>query len=119
MPSKTGTKVGHRVPRERGVVVALNGETITADTVPDLCKKVMEYLYRNKLWKKFEELSPWTSPKRYLFSKSPKHQNGNDFIVPIEYRNLYMEAHKNYNTAIVQLSRFLARLSVTLVYRSS
>ena len=116
---RTGTKVV-RAPRERGAVVELNGEKITADTVPDLCTKVMEYIYSKGLWEKLEELAPYkTSSKRFLFSKSPKHPNGNDFFVPIKYRNIYMEAHKNYQTTIKQLSRLLARLGVDLVYRGS
>ena len=109
-----------RAPRERGAVVELDGETITADTVPDLCTKVMEYLDSKGQWERFEELSPYkTSTKRFLFSTTPKHPNGNDFFVPVKHRNMYMEAHKNYQTTIKQLSRLLQRMGINLVYRGS
>lgn len=109
-----------RVPRERGAVVELNGETIVADTVPDLCTRVMQYIDSKGLWDKLEALAPYgTSAKRYLFAKDPKHPRGNHFFVPIQYRNIYMEGHKNYQTTIGQLKRLLARLGIELVYRSS
>lgn len=106
-----------RAPRERGTVVELDGDMITATTVPDLCTKVMEYIYSKGLWDKFESLAPYkTSAKRYLFAKSPKHPQGNDFFVPLKYRNIYMEAHKNYETTIKQLSRLLSQLGITFKY---
>ncbi len=106
-----------RVPRERGAVVKLNGERISATTVPDLCTKVMEFIYSKGLWGQFESLAPYkTSAKRYLFSKTPKHPQGNDFFVPLKFRNVYMEAHKNYKTTIKQLGRLLSQLGVTFEY---
>ena len=106
-----------RYPRERGAVVKLNGEKVSATTVPDLCTKVMEFIHSNGLWSQFENLAPYkTSTKRYLFSKTPKHPQGNDFFVPLKYRNIYMEAHKNYETTIKQLGRLLSQLDVTFEY---
>lgn len=106
-----------RAPRERGAVVELNGQEISATTVPDLCTKVMEFIYSKGLWDDFENLAPYTtSTKRYLFAKSPKHPQGNDFFVPLQYRNIYMEAHKNYETTIKQLGRLLSQLGITFKY---
>ena len=106
-----------RAPRERGVVVKLNGNMISATTVPDLCTKVMEFIYTKDLWDQFESLAPYkTSAKRYLFAKSPKHPQGNDFFVPLMYKNIYMEAHKNYETTIRQLGRLLSQLGITFEY---
>lgn len=106
-----------RAPRERGAVVELNGERISATTVPDLCTKVMEFIHSKGLWGKFESLAPYkTSAKRYLFAKSPKHPQGNDFVVPLKYRNMHMEAHKNYETIIKQLGRLLSQLGITFRY---
>jgi len=106
-----------RAPRERGAVVELNGDRISATTVPDLCTKVMEFIYSKGLWDQFEGMAPYkTSSKRYLFAKSPKHPLGNDFFVPLKYMNLYMEAHKNYDTTIKQLSRLLSQLGITFKY---
>lgn len=106
-----------RYPRERGAVVELNGERISATTVPDLCIKVMEFIFLKGLWSQFESLAPYkTSAKRYLFSKTPTHPQGNDFFVPLKYRNMYMEAHKNYETTIKQLGNLLSQLGVTFKY---
>ncbi|MDA3902709.1 MAG: hypothetical protein PF441_04570 [Desulfuromusa sp.] len=106
-----------RYPRERGAVVELNGERISATTVPDLCTKVMKFIYSKGLWSQFESLAPYkTSAKRYLFSKTAKHPQGNDFFVPLKYRNIHMEAHKNYETTIKQLGRLLYQLGVTFEY---
>lgn len=106
-----------RAPRERGTVVELNGERISATTVPDLCTKVMEFIYLKGLWEKFESLAPYTtSARRYLFAKTPKHPQGNDFFVPLKYRNIYMEAHKNYETTIKQLDRLLSQIGITFKY---
>lgn len=117
--SKSDTKF-FRIPRERGAVIELNGKRIIADTVPDLCTKVLEYIDLTGLWDKLEALSPYiTSSKRYLLANTPKHPRGNDFFVPIKYRNIYIEGHKNYQTTIRQLKRMLARLGIELVYRSA
>ncbi len=106
-----------RLPRERGAVVELNGERISATTVPDLCTKVMEFIYSKGLWNQFESLAPYkTSAKRYLFSNTPKHPQGNDFFVSLKYRNIYMEVHKSYATTIKQLGRLLSQLDVTFEY---
>ena len=106
-----------RAPRERGTVVELNGDRISATTVPDLCTKVMEFIFSKGLWSQFESLAPYkTSAKRYLFAKSPKHPQGNDFFVPLKHRNMYMEAHKNYETTIKQLGRLLSQLGITFEY---
>jgi predicted CopG family antitoxin len=106
-----------RTPRERGTVVELNGDRISATTVPDLCAKVMEFIYAKGLWNQFEGLAPYrTSAKRYLFAKTPKHPQGNDFFVQLKYKNIYMEAHKNYETTIKQLGRLLFQLGITFKY---
>jgi len=115
-PPKSESRIA-RSPRERGVVVELDGHRISASTVPDLCTQVMEYIYSKGLWERFEALAPYkTSSKRYLFSKTSKHPQGNDFFVPLKYRNIFMEAHKNYETTITQLSRLMDQLDVKFEY---
>lgn len=109
-----------RAPRERGAVVDLDGTMIQADSVPDLCKQVMEYLYRHKHWDTVMRLAPYkTSAQRYLFAKTPKHPNGKDFFVEIQCHGLYVETHKNYQTAITQLARFVTKCGLTLTYRGT
>ena len=106
-----------RAPRERGAVVELDGHRISATTVPDLCTQVMEHINSKGLWDTLEKLAPYkTSSRRYLFSKTPKHPKGNDFFVPLKYRNIYMEAHKNYETTITQLERLLTQLGIKFEY---
>jgi len=106
-----------RAPRERGAVVELDGERISATTVPDLCAKVLEFIYAKGLWGKLESLAPYkTSSKRYLFATQPKHPQGNDFFVPLKFRNMYMEAHKNYDTTIKQLSLLASQLGIAFKY---
>jgi predicted CopG family antitoxin len=115
--SINAANINARTPRERGAIISLDGSTIHADSVPDLCSQVMEYLYSKGHWSQVLELSPYkTSSIRFLFSKTPKHPNGNDFFVPVKYRGLYMEAHKNYKTTLEQLSRFLRKCDVTMTY---
>ncbi len=70
-----------RAPRERGAVVELDGHRISATTVPDLCTQVMEHINSKGLWERLEKMAPYkTSSRRYLFSKTPKHPKGNDFL---------------------------------------
>jgi hypothetical protein len=112
--------VSDRAPRERGAVVELDGTTIRVDSVPDLCMKVMEYLYANGHWSKVVGLAPYkTSAQRYPFSKTLKHPNGNDFRTPIKCHEMYVEVHKNYKTSIAQLARLTDKCGVTLTYRGS
>jgi hypothetical protein len=106
-----------RTPRERGTIVELDDSRISATTVPDLFTKVMEFINSKGLWDKLESMAPYnTSAKRYLFAKNPIHPKGNDFFVELKYRNMYFEAHKNYETAIKQLDRLLSQLDIKFKY---
>jgi hypothetical protein len=118
-PPNSGDLTG-RAPRERGAVVDLDGTLIQADSVPDLCAQVMEYMHSHKHWDKVMSLAPYkTSAQRYLFAETDKHPNGKDFFVPAKCHGLYVEAHKNYQTAISQLARFAAKCGVTLKYKGT
>lgn len=69
----------------------LDGTRIQADSVPDLCRKVMEFMHARGHWKRVLELAPYkTSAQRYLFSRTPQHPNGNDFFVEIKCRDVYV-----------------------------
>ena len=123
--SATAVFSGHgeivgRAPRERGATIDLGGTVIRALTVSDLCSQVMEFLFAKGHGSKILELAPYsTSAKRYLFAKIPKHPSGNDFFVPVKCRNLYIETHKNYKTAIEQLARLSSKCGVKLTYKSA
>ena len=109
-----------RAPRERGAAVDLDGVEIKAQTVPDLCTQVMDYLHMKGHGKKLMELAPYsTSSQRYLFAKSPVHPNGNDFFHPVKNHGLYIETHKNYKTALGQLARLAAKCGVKLTYKGN
>ena len=109
-----------RVPRERGAVVDLDGVVIKAQTVPDLCAQVMDYLHSKGHGKKLLELAPYaTSSQRYLYAKSPVHPNGNEFFSSIKSHGLHVETHKNYRTAIGQLSRLASKCGVKLSYKGN
>lgn len=117
--TESGTLVG-RAPRERGAIVDLDGTLIQADSVPDLCFQVMDYMHSHKHWDKVKSLAPYkTSAQRYLFSKTDKHPSGKDFFVPIKCHDLYVETHKNYQTAISQLARFSAKCGLVLTYKGT
>jgi hypothetical protein len=120
-PPRTVTeRVVERAPRERGATVELDGTLIQADSVPDLCLQVMEYMHSHKHWDKVMGLAPYkTSARRYLFSKTDKHPSGKDFFVPVRCHGLYVETHKNYQTAISQLARFAAKCGVALTYKGN
>jgi hypothetical protein len=119
LPSDAGIIEG-RAPRERGAVIDLDGVTMTAQTVPDLCTQVMDFLHTKGHGKKLLELAPYsTSGQRYLFAKSPVHPNGNDFFNPVKNHGLYIETHKNYKTALGQLTRLASKCGVKLTYKGN
>lgn len=109
-----------RAPRERGAIVELDGVVIKAQTVPDLCEQVMDVLHLKGHRRTLLELAPYsTSRQRYLYAKSPIHPNGNEFFCPIESHGLYVETHKNYQTAIKQLTKLASKCGSKLSYRGN
>ncbi len=113
-------EINGRAPRERGALVDLGGVEIRAHSVPDLTAKVIEFLFAKGHGNKLIELAPYsTSAKRYLFSKSPFHPNGNDFFNPIKCHSLHIETHKNYRTALEQLARLSSKFGIRLTYKGT
>lgn len=109
--------VSTRNPRERGAKVELDGQVIAVDSVRDLYEQVLRQITRNGGLERLKLLLPIkTSSKRYLIAEKPVHPNGNHFVVPVEHRGVYMEAHKGYQTALTQLSYFLSKCGHTLRY---
>lgn len=96
-----------RPTRQKGAVVKIDDLTINAKTVGDLYFQVLKYLCDKGIIDKSNRLIPYaTSNVRYLIAKEPIHQRGNKFRIPIEYNGYFMEAHKNYDSAISQLKDF-------------
>ena len=107
-----------RVPRERGVTVKIGNTTIQATSVSDLYANALR-LFVGEHKSKLDTLVPFkTSNRRYLIASKPVHPTGKHFVVPIEYRGLHMEAHKDYKNAIEHLRKLAARLGLTLTYVS-
>jgi hypothetical protein len=106
-----------RTPRQRGATVEIAGQQITANTVPDLYAQVLQLVLSKGLAEKLNSIVPYpTSNERYLISRKPKHPNGNDFFSPVHVNSYYLEAHKNYETALKHLARLLGKLGLDLRY---
>ena len=97
-----------RIPRQRGITVQLDGENITATTVGDLYLEILKYLDRNGCLEKLESILPIrTSKKRFLLARHPLHPGGNGFVIPIEHKGFYLEAHKSYKDAIGHIEKYV------------
>jgi hypothetical protein len=106
-----------RVPRSRGVELTLNGDRISAVTVPDMYKQVLAWLIAKKHMEHLEPSIPYrTSNQRYLIAKKPKHPNGNEFVSPVGHGGYFMEAHKNYENALHGLQQFLGPRGIKVEY---
>ena len=104
-------------PRQRGVVVKLGEVTIRAISVSDLYTETLKYLHQKGFLDKVKQHIPLaTSKQRYLIAESPVHPNGKEFVVPVEYKGYYMEAHKDYKNGIRHLCKMLDFCGVTLTY---
>jgi len=106
-----------RSSRQKGASITIGNKNITANTVGDLYFQALKFLYDNKYLSRVENKIPFaTSPKRFLIAKEPVHQRGNKFRIPIEYNGYYMEAHKNYESALKQLEDFVKECGLEMKY---
>lgn len=111
------TQMRGRPSRERGARVKLDEQLIEADSVRDLYGKALRYVAEAGAWDCLADLVPYkTSGKRYLVSTEPVHPTGKSFVMPVEFQGLYMEAHKNYWTALTQLERLLGNCGISVNY---
>lgn len=95
--------------------ISINKINIFGNSVKEYYLNILKYLVDNKI--PMDKLLPYeTGPKRYLISKTPKHQKGNEFFAPIEYKGYFMETHKSIGSAATDILRFLDKLKVTLKY---
>jgi hypothetical protein len=106
-----------RSPRQRGIRVDVDGREISAETVQDFYGQVLRHLSTTDKWKALQKHIPYrTSRKRFLVSNEPKHPEGNPFVVPVECRGVFIEAHKDYENAFRQLRSFLVKAGIGLRY---
>lgn len=107
--------VDRRFPRERGIRIAIDGRIIEANSVREMYERSLIHLQSTPAWEVIVRRIPYaTSSNRFLIANSSTHPNGKNFVIPVERDGFYMEAHKDYNTAVRQLSAFLAKCGVRL-----
>ena len=108
-----------RVPRERGVVVELDGHRIAAVSVRDLYGQALRVLVDNRR-EILDKVLPFkTSDERYLLAKKPIHPSGNPFVMPAPhngYHGYYMESHKDYKNATAHLQLLARKLDLKFLY---
>jgi hypothetical protein len=110
-------KIAGRIPRERGVTIEIDGHVIRAISVKEMYQETLKYLLDKGYSKRIKDLVPYsTSGVRYLIADSPVHPKGNDFVAPVKCGAYFMEAHKNYDAAVKQLSRFIVKMGLKLKY---
>lgn len=104
-----------RAPRQRGITIEVSGHRIDANTIPDLYKQVLTLVLDKCDSQKLNSIVPYlTSPERFLIACEPRHPNSKKFFAPIQVGHYYMETHKNYETALKHLDKFLAKLGLDL-----
>ena len=108
-------KLSSRMPRQRGVVVEINGQRIEARSIPDFCDQILKYVVDTGLISKIK-LPFATSEVRYFIAEDPIHPNGKPFVLPMEYAGYYIEAHKSYKNAVNHARKLLASCGQTLKY---
>jgi len=111
---KSNISISSRVPRERGITVEIDGQRIDAVSVRALYEEALK-LFVAKHIARLKSIVPMkTSERRFLIALEDKHPSGRSFVIPVEYRGFYMEAHKDYKNAIEHLRSLCGRLGVTL-----
>jgi hypothetical protein len=102
-------------PTSETLKISINTIDIFGNSVREYYMNILKYLVDNKV--PMDKLLPFeTGPKRYLISKVAKHQRGNDFTAPIEYKGYFMETHKSIGGAATDILRFLDKLKVKIKY---
>jgi hypothetical protein len=105
-PSQSGDK-------QKGIIVRIGQERIKASSVRDFYQQVLQCLEKSGNLPKLDSLLPYqTSSKRYLMSKNPIHPPGNNFVVPVEHKGYYIEAHKDYKNAFSAVQVLLKLIGV-------
>jgi hypothetical protein len=105
-----------RVPRERGATVRIGDYKIEAVSVRSLYEEALKFFVANHSSNLRSVVPLKTSSERFLIATKPIHPTGNPFVIPVEYRGLYMEAHKDYKNAIRHLGTLCNRLGLNLDY---
>lgn len=106
-----------RLPRQRGVEVVIDNERMVATSLGELYEMVLRFLDKKGCLDKIGPRLPIsTSSSRYLIATTPVHPNGNEFVRPIQYRDYYMESHKDYRNGLNHLRKLLDLCGLELKY---
>ena len=106
-----------RASRQRGVIVKVEGQTLTARSIADLYSQILRLVCDDgHIMKVTSHLPLATSSKRYLIATHPVHPNGAQFVIPVEYHGYYMEAHKDYKNGINHLRKLLDLCGLSMAY---
>lgn len=93
------------------LVLYIEGEKISGNTVKTFYKNIIEFLISKKT--DIDSQVPYTTGNvRYLINFENKHQNGVRFTAPIKVDKYFIETHKSYTGAINDIKRFLDKLGV-------
>jgi hypothetical protein len=102
------TGVGRKKPP---IKIEIEKQVFEARSIPDLYKKVLNYLLDNKHLDNLE-LPISTGYGRYLIAKEAIHPKGNPFWVPVKVDEFFMEADKSREGGIHDLFRLLERINL-------
>lgn len=102
-----------RLPRQRGTTVVVDGVTISAVSVRDLYEQALKVLVDAHEQELAAVLPVRTSSQRYLVAQQDTHPNGRPFVIRVDYRGYYMEAHKDYKNAVSHLKHLVTRLGLS------
>jgi len=101
--------ISGKTTEKKRLAIKVNRKLIQGKSVPEFFEAALRYMLKSDI--AFEEELPFeTSNKRYLISKTPQHQGGNPFRMPVEHEGYFMEAHKSRVQATKDLVRFLKKL---------
>lgn len=88
--------------------IRVSNRDFAGDSLPDIYQEILEYLVDTKRIERLQ-LPIATSSVRYILSKDPVHQRGNDFVVPILYNGYYLEGHKERDNGLRQLLEYVLK----------
>ncbi len=87
--------------------IRIDQTVFQAKSMRDLYQQALQYLDQRGLLEHLP-LPIASGSKRYLLANQPIHQAGNEFILPANYRDYYMEANKSHDGGLKDLGKLLS-----------
>ena len=92
--------------------ISVNGTYLSGSTVPELYLSVLKHITAAEI--QLDHVLPFsTSKRRYLMSSEPKHPGGNNFVKPISFGGLVLEAHKSRGQALSDLIKLFVEAGLS------